>query len=179
MIPQQASDRSHWYGIHVKPKQEGRADANLRRWGLETLSPWLREPRIACGSHATQYRITPLFPGYIFARFDAEALLAKVRLTRGVHSVLGFGEYATPLDDAIISLLRSRMGADGSVRVAEPQPGDAVQIIDGPLRSLVGVFERELRGQDRVLILLTTIGCQVHVKIDKAFIRKTTIRVTA
>lgn len=160
-----------WYVVHTKPKQEGRAETNLQAWGIETLSPRLRERRYSA-RHPSAFRIAPLFPQYIFARFEADSLLSKVRLTRGVHDVVGFGEYATPVADEIITLIRNRLSDGGFVTVAEPVPGDLVSIEAGPLRSLVGVFEREMRGRDRVMVLLTTVGANARVQLPKAFIRK-------
>lgn len=164
------STSCRWYVVQSKPKQEVRADANLRRWGLDTVTPLIRESRL---SHASPQpsRISPLFPGYLFARFPL-SLLAKVRVTRGVSNVIGFGEYATPVDDGVIELIRSRIDGDGFVRMAEPQPGDAVRITHGPLRSLVGVFEKELQGRDRVQLLLTALGVQTRVQLARAHIRK-------
>lgn len=172
MCPFHASSRLNWYVVQTKPKQEDRAVLNLKRWGVETLAPRLRELRSSRAAGAS-YRIAPLFPGYVFARFDAAALLAKVRLTRGVSRVVGFGESATPLSDAAVELIRVRMREDGSVRPDPLQPGDAVRIVDGPLRSLLGVFERSLRGEDRVLILLSLMGSQARVQLPAAFIERT------
>ncbi len=166
-----AASDPRWYVVHSKPRQEARADANLRSWGVETLYPRLREYH-DCLERGTAYRIAPLFPRYLFARFDAAALLAKVRLTRGVHDVLAFGAYATPVDDEIIALVHGRIEPDGFVRVAAPRPGDVVQIAEGPLRSLVGIFEREMDGRDRVMVLLTTVGCRARIHIAKSFIRR-------
>jgi len=164
-------DRRRWYAVHSKPKQELRADSNLRYWGVETLMPKRSDPPWDRLSRITD-RVRPLFPGYLFARFDADALLSKVRLTRGVHSVVGFGEQGTPIDDAIITFIRGRLQEDGFVRIKEPRPGDVVTIINGPLRSLTGIFERELRDQDRVVILLTVINAQAHVNVAKADVRR-------
>lgn len=168
----QAPDTLRWYVVRTKPKQEARADSNLRFWRVETLAPHLREPRAPTGSAGSRYQITPLFPGYIFARFDVDLLLSKVRRTRGVHDVVGFGAGAAAVDDGVIDLIRSRIGEDGYVHVAEPRPGDTVRIEEGSLRSFVGIFERELRGQDRVVILLTTIAAQARVEIAKTAIRR-------
>lgn len=156
-----------WYVVQTKPKQEQRAELNLKRWGVETLAPRLREP---AGGRAA-YRSAPLFPGYVFARFHAASLLAKVRLTRGVSKVVGFGEYATPLGEAAVELIRSRMHRDGFVHLDPPQQGDLVRIVDGPLRSLLGIFERHLHGDDRVLILLTAMGVQARAQVPAAFVR--------
>jgi transcriptional antiterminator RfaH len=164
------SHSCRWYVVQSKPNQEVRADTNLRRWGLDTVTPMIRESRHSRASDHPS-RVSPLFPGYLFARFPL-TLLAKVRLTRGVSNVVAFGEYATPIDDGVIELMRSRIDSDGFVRMAEPQPGDAVRITDGPLRSFVGIFEKELQGRDRVMILLTVLGAQTRVQLARAHIQK-------
>jgi len=172
-----AEDRFRWYVLQTKPKQELRAELNLRRWQVETLAPRLREiRRLPAGG--TAYREGPLFPNYLFARFDAEQLAGKVRLTRGVQRVVGLGELATPVDDGIIALIRDRIGEDGFVAPPEAQPGDTVEIVDGPLQSLVGVFERRLSATDRVVILLAAIG-QARVQVARTAIRKATMRSVA
>jgi transcription elongation factor/antiterminator RfaH len=162
----------HWYVVHTKAHQEIRAEMNLLRWGLEVLSPKLRNTRAPPGS-AIYPGVAPLFPGYIFARFDAELLLGKVRNTRGVHSVVGFGEYATPVEDEVIHLIQSRLQPDGMVCVPRLRPGEPVQVVDGPLQSLAGVFERELRREDRVQILLNTMYGQLRVQLPGHAIRST------
>jgi transcription antitermination factor NusG len=116
--------------------------------------------------------VAPLFPNYLFARFDAAQQLAKVRLTRGVQGVVGFGEYATAVDDSVITILKTRIDENGYVRPAAPQPGDAVEIMSGPFRSIVGTFERRLCARDRVAILLATLGGGARVIVAKAEIRK-------
>lgn len=171
MFHGEATESPRWYVIHSKPKQEARAESNLRAWGIETFGPQLRELRPIRRPNDAPYCVTPLFPGYLFARFEAVALYAKVRLTRGVHSVVGFGESATPVDDSVISLIRSRVADDGFVHL-DVELGDLVEIVEGPLRSLVGVFENALNGGDRVRVLLTTIACPARVQVPKAFIRK-------
>lgn len=162
---------ARWYVIRTKPKQESRADANLSSWGLETFRPSVRELSSRSGRDAT-FIVAPLFPGYLFARFDATRLLTKVRLTRGVHSVLGFGEPATSIDEEAIALIRSRVRDDGLVELDGPQVGDTVEVVHGPLRSLVGIFDSALSSGERVRILLMSVTCHAHVEVPKVFIRK-------
>jgi transcription antitermination factor NusG len=52
------------------------------------------------------------------------------------------------------------------------KPGDEVLIQDGPLKSFAGVFEREMKGADRVRILIHTLSYQAHVEIEKEMIKK-------
>jgi transcriptional antiterminator RfaH len=165
------SESMCWYAVRTKPKQETRAELNLHARGIEVLAPKVREPHSHRKSTALSYAITPLFPGYLFARFAAAALLAKVRLTRGVQGVVGFGEYATAVDDAIVELIRGRIQQDGFVRIEEPRPGEMVTVVAGPLRTLTGVFERR-RGHDRAVILLGILGAQMHAEIPIAAVRR-------
>jgi transcriptional antiterminator RfaH len=173
MIAADVPDRRRWYVVQTKPRQDVRAESNLRRWNVQTFAPKVREVRRSAGGE-TSYRVAPLFPNYLFARFDADVLTAKIRLTRGIQRVVGFGEYATPVDDAIVRLIQEQIADDGFVRARDLQPGDAVEIIDGPLRSFVGVFERRTCARDRVVILLTTIGGHQRVQVAEAAMRKTT-----
>ena len=166
-----ASER--WYVIRTKPKQESRAEANLHSGGLETFAPRVRELRITTRYDA-RFIVASLFPGYLFARFDASTWLAKVRMTRGVHSIVGFGEPATPVDDAAVHLIRNQVSDDGLIRIDDaPRVGDTVEVIGGPLRSLVGIFETGLSGGERARILLLSVMCQARVDVPSAFIRKT------
>jgi transcriptional antiterminator RfaH len=162
--------QSSWYVVQTKPKQEARVEMNLRQAGIATLAPRIVEARQSRNG-TVWFQPAPLFPNYLFARFDAEALLTKVRLTRGVQRVVGFGEYATPVHDSIIEVIRGRLGEDGLVRPMAVQRGDRVEIVDGPLHSLTGVFERHASGGERVVILLTAMGRAAQVEIGAVTIR--------
>ena len=168
---QEARDSNRWYVLQTKPRQEMRAELNLRCRGIETLAPKILQPRRSQRGE-TLFQASPMFPNYVFARFELESMFAKIRLTRGVRKVVGLGECATPVQESVIHFVQSRLGDDGIVRLPGPQPGDPVEIIEGPLRSFVGLFERSLPARDRVVILLSTIGCQARVQVAKAAIRK-------
>ena len=159
-----------WYVVQTKPKQEARAEANLQQSGIPTLARRIVESRRS-RTGTVWFQPAPLFPNYLFAHFDAHAVLTKVRHTRGVQRVVGLGEYATPVHDSMIELIRDRIGEDGFVRPAELHRGDRIEVVDGPLRSFTGVFERHVNGRQRVVILLTTLGCPARVEVDTAMIR--------
>lgn len=176
MSSHQAFDGLRWYVVQTKPKQESRADANLRHHGLPTFVPKMKSPRVRGPEGRVSYVVTPLFPGYIFSRFDADRQLQNVRLTRGVQKVIGLGEHATPVEDDVIELIQARIGEDGLVKLGEPQRGDAVRVISGPFRSLEGVFEERLHGRDRVLILISTMASQARVQLPSTSIQNRTTR---
>lgn len=162
-----------WYAVHTHPKQEARADSNLRAWGVETFSPKLRECRYNEFSGAPIFIPQFLFPRYIFARFQAERLLHKVRNTRGVFGVVSLGDRPARVDDEVIALIKAQVGADGYIYLKdEPQVGDTVVIKNGPLKSFTGIFERKMQDSERVIILLNSISFQGRVCVDINLVEK-------
>src|SRR5205085_8571472 len=121
-------DSLSWYVVQTNPKQESRADLNLRAWNVETLAPKFKQYAYNQFTGKPTLIIKPLFPRYIFARFRPKDALHKIRYTRGVHSVVSFGESFTRVDDEIITLIQSRMQKDGFVLIGEKfAPGDEVR----------------------------------------------------
>lgn len=166
-------EEPRWYAIHTKPKQENRADSNLRAWHVETFTPKIKELSFNPFSGKPIYTTKPLFYRYIFAHFEASKLLHKVSFTRGVQKVVCFGGCPTAIDDEIIALIQSRRGEDGFIRMGEKfLPGDKVMINSGYFKGLAGVFEEEVNAHERVAILLTTIDYQARILIDKGRLRK-------
>lgn len=162
-----------WYVIHTKPKQEDRAIKNLSAWNIESFTPKLKQVRLNFYKGRPEHIIKPLFPRYIFARFNLSRFISKVRFTRGVHSIVSFGDKPTPVENDIIELVKLRMGKEGCVSLQEKlHPGDLVRIEDGPLKNLKGVFERQMRDEERVMILLNTVAYQVHIELPRILVKK-------
>lgn len=162
-----------WYLIHTHPKQEGRADGNLRAWRIETFTPMLRERCYNGVTKAKTHRIKPLFYCYIFARFDITNLYHKIRFTRGVNSVVSCGNVPTPVSEEVIQLIRAKVDAGGYVNLEEPfETGDEIIIRDEPLQILKGIFQGYTKDDERVRILLNAVSYQAHVAIDRALVDK-------
>ncbi|MBI3952219.1 MAG: hypothetical protein HY314_17355 [Acidobacteria bacterium] len=160
-----------WYAIHTKPRQEVLAEYNLQTLGLATFNPKLKEKKLIRG--VRQDVIKPLFPNYIFCKFRCQEFLRAVKYSRGVRGVVGAGDEPTPVDEEIIAIIHERM-KEGYV-VIEPlkfQPGDTVMVEDGPLQGFVGIFERETKDSERVVILLNTIKYQARVVMERAKLKK-------
>ena len=168
----------HWYAIHTKPRQEERAEQNLRTLNsgnlkVETFMPRVREDRFNPVLKQRVHVIKPLFPSYIFARFDAGSMLHKVWFTRGVDKVVNFGQTPAIVADEIISLIRLQMGTDGYVQIGqELAAGDTVRIKAGPLNNFVAVFERNASAAKRIQLLLSAVSYQCRIEIDRDLIEK-------
>lgn len=170
---EQAYDIPRWYVIKSQPKQETRAETNLNAWNVETFLPRMKERRQQPHTGAATYSIRPLFPGYLFARFQASALFHKINFTRGVQSIVGFGSGPVAVEDEVIELIQSHVREDGCVRLEEEfKAGDRVMIKEGPLKNLTGVFQRDLTPSDRVMILLTTVSYQGSLTVERYAVAK-------
>lgn len=165
-------DNARWYAIHTKPNQEERASQNLLAWGVETFVPLLRKRCFEEHLARAVYRIEPLFRSYIFARFNASKMLHKVRFTRGVHNVVSCCSVPTPVDDEIVTLIKSR-AEDGFVRLDDDlKHGDEVVISGGQFKGISGIFDRSSSKSERVMLLLRTITYQAYVEVESALVRK-------
>lgn len=157
-----------WYAIQTKPCQEEVVAEQLRQRGVEVFLPKRRQRRVMWGVEREEVR--PLFPGYLFGRFCLAEKYRAVRWAVGVRDVVRSGEVPLPVDEEIIRMIRERMDGRGYV-VIGPRPGEAVEIVEGPLRGLRGVLEAEVGDGERVLVLLTAIEYQARVMIERSALR--------
>jgi transcriptional antiterminator RfaH len=162
-------DICSWYAIHTKPLQEMRAESNLTCLGIETYLPKFKE------CHHEQYDsrgagiIKPLFPRYFFARFTFNTLGHKVRYTRGVRDVVGFGKTPIPIDDEIIKLVQSKHDGLGYIRLERNlNPRGEIIVYDDTCVDLHGIFEQNVSSSARVMILLKAIQSQAYLWSFKA-----------
>jgi len=126
-----------------------------------------------CALPISTYITQPLFPRYLFAKFNAGEQLSKILFTRGVHNVVCFGDSPASFYHYIIDLLRARIDENGFVKQDEElKPGDKVMINAGPLRNLMGIFEREMKGSDRITILLTAIEYQGRLVVNRDMVQR-------
>ena len=160
-----------WYAVYTKPKQEGIVADSLRGAGLEVFNPKLKQKKYVHGAYKDI--IGPLFPSYIFVRFEPTNFSWMIRYTRGVRKIVG-GDSPWPVSDEVIDLIKSQE-ENGLISIKPPElrSGDRVIIKDGPLQGLSGIFEKEISGQERVILLLTAIEYQARIVIDKVFLAKT------
>jgi transcriptional antiterminator RfaH len=160
-----------WYVIQTKPKKEGEANSYLSTKGVEIFSPLIESFTTRNGRMSKELK--PLFPGYIFGKFDLEQNYPLVRWGRGVKKVLGFGGYPTSISDEVVEVIKERTDTQGIVRIKQKfKPNDLVRIKTGPLKDLLGIFERWVSDNERVRVLLNLIGYQPAVEIHYSMIEK-------
>ncbi len=160
-----------WYVVNTKPKNEDRAASNLLSGGIEALSPKLRLKKYKNYRFVTV--IEPMFPGYIFAKFDPIEEFRIVKYTRGVKTIVHFGERIVPIHEELIEFIKSKL--ENGIATIQKKPlskGDKIIIKDGPFKGLTGIFEREMDGKERVTILLDAVQFAAKMEIDRELIEK-------
>ena len=160
-----------WYVIQTKPKKEDEAKSYLSTKGVEVFSPLMENFLLRNGRMNKELK--SLFPGYIFGKFDLEQNYPLVRWAKGVKKVLGFGEYPTPISEEVVEIIRERTDTQGVVRLKfQFQANDVIRIKTGPLKDLLGIFERWMPDGERVRILLSLMSYQPVVEIHYSMIEK-------
>jgi transcriptional antiterminator RfaH len=157
----------HWYVIRTKPHQESRAECHLRQLPVETFLPLVKHHKWIRRQKKTA--VEPLFPRYFFAQFDIDHRYRAVNFANGVLNIVEFGSKPAEVSESVIEDIRKRL-VNGYVipQTERFQQGQSVRIKSGPFEGLEAVFIREMSQQDRVLLLLNTLGLQAKLSMEKS-----------
>jgi len=165
-----------WFVVHTKPRQEEIAEENLVRQGFDIYCPRIQLERRRRGKRIKV--IEAMFPRYLFIRFTpGQDDITSVRSTKGVTQLLRFGGELARVPDSVIQSIKSFAADPSGIYIEllpEPKPGDPVRIIEGSFAGLTGVFYKR-NSEERVIILLSILGEQNRVMLNKAQIELATI----
>ncbi len=155
-----------WYALTVAPRKEKVTAQTLQRAGFEGFLPLYSSERFWSDRIKTLEK--PLFPGYVFCRFDMRVRPAILR-TPGVVSIVSFGKTPEPVDDGEVAALQSvcRSGL-AATPWPTPEVGSKVRLHEGPLRGLEGILVEDKK--TRLVLSLTLLQRSVAVEIDRAWI---------
>ncbi len=155
----------NWFVINTKPKKEFQVEKLFTEGGIEVYNPKYRH----------ENKIKPFFAGYGFVHFDFPAQYQLVKYTRGVKRVIGNREAPTAISEEVIREIKSRE-IDGLIELykygEEPEVGDEIEVVEGPLKGLRGMFKKELTAKERVIILLNYVTYQGQLIIEKEKLKK-------
>lgn len=153
-----------WFAVISKPQHERVVHDGLTQKGLESFLPTYLASRR--WSDRVKRLALPLFPGYVFCRFEVDQYVPVVR-TPGVRSVVSFGADIPSIPDHDIERIRL-MTASGLAVDPWPylQNGQRVRVNDGPLMGLEGILA-ESRGTWRVVVNLELLQRSVAVQFAR------------
>lgn len=154
------------YALRVKSRHEKSVAQALELQGYEQLLP-LYERRYRwthANSRTVRIRRLPLFPTYVFCRFDAERCLPIVK-TPGVLNIVSFARSPVPLAETEITAVQRIAESRCPIAPHPPlQIGSYVQIRQGPLSGLSGFLERS-KGRCHLVVGISLLQRAVSVEV--------------
>lgn len=154
-----------WFVLNTKPKKEYQVERLFVEGGIQVYFP----------KYLHEKKVKPFFPGYGFIYFDFPDQYQLVRYTRGVKRIVGHDVGPIPLDKEVIEQIKKRE-IEGYIELDKfgqnPDIGDEIEVMEGPLKGLRGLFHRELTDKERVLILLNYVSYQGQLIIEKKKLKK-------
>jgi transcription antitermination factor NusG len=165
-----------WYALQLRARWESSTANLLSGKGYQTFLPtYTTLKRGRGGSNEVR---TPLFPGYLFCRFNVFDRL-PVLITPGVISVVGTGRIPVPVEDSELEAIQKMVSTGLQV---EPWPylevGQLVRIQDGALTGVEGVLT-SFKGTRRMVVSISLLRRSVALEIDRSVVSPVQSRHTA
>jgi transcription antitermination factor NusG len=157
-----------WFALQTRSRYEHFVAAMLRGKGYELFLPVYTSQRR--WSDRMRNLELPLFPGYLFCRFNPLDRFPIV-VTPGVLQVVGIGKNPVPIADAEIVALQTAVQS-GLPREPWPflQIGQRVRVECGPLCGLEGILTG-FKGHHRLVLSVTLLQRSVAVQVEESWVR--------
>jgi transcription antitermination factor NusG len=157
---------NNWFVVMSKPGKQEEAYKKLSsNPELLVFNPKIKQ----YSTKRSQYIVQPLFPMYLFVKFNIEKHLRMIKYTRGVLKILGA---PTSIPDTLVENIKQRSDESGIIQakysIEEIKKGDKVRIINGPLEGIETVVSGLYNEQQRVEILMDLM----RIVINKDHITK-------
>ena len=144
-----------WYVVHSKLRKEYAVYEQLCAKSIEAYYPTLRvkpvNPRSA--------KIRPIFPRYLFVNTNlGEIGVEAIQWIPGVKYLMPQGGEPLSISDIVINELKrlvTVIDKRGPLDVMNVQQGGLAQITDGPFAGNNVLFNMQISGLDRVMIILS------------------------
>ena len=162
------TDQTHpWFAVQTRTRYENLAAKQLSGRGYEVFLPFYQCKRR--WSDRMQEFDVPLFPGYLFCRFNLLDRL-PILTTPGVIQIVGIGKTPIPVDEEEVVALQT------AVRTGMPRHpwpflnvGQKVRVEAGPLFGLEGVL-LSFKGRYRLVLSVSLLQRSVAVEVDGAWV---------
>ena len=162
-----AGARFPWYAVQCWLRKESLIAAQLEGQGIECFLPKYKSLREWSDRKKEVER--PLFPGYLFCRFDYTQRRPVV-VTPGVVQIVGCGRTPTPIEDREIQAIQIAVASGVS---GQPWPylevGEKVRIHTGTLSGLEGILVN-FKGNHRVVLSVTLLQRSVALEVDLSWV---------
>jgi transcription antitermination factor NusG len=152
-----------WFALQVRSRYENIVTAHLEGKGYEWFLPLYKDRRR--WSDRVKEIEQPLFPGYLFCRFDLLNRLPILTIP-GVVQIVGTAKTPIPIDESEMAAIQTAVQS-GLPR--EPlqflQIGQKVRMNHGPLCGLEGIL-LDFRGRDHLVLSVTLLQRSIAVQVE-------------
>jgi len=162
-----SNSKASWYALQVRSRKEGYVASQIAGQGYECLLPTYKS--IRKWSDRVKEVEQPLFPGYLFCRFDFQNRRPLIT-TPGVLQIVGYGRTAISVSDEEIQSLQL---AASSEMPKQPWPylevGQRVRVNYGTLSGLEGILVN-VKGNHRVVLSVTLLQRSVAMEVETSWL---------
>ncbi len=163
-----ASKMKRWYLLYCKRGDQKRAQQHLENQGVECFYPQIDVKKVVRGKEKQVKE--PLFPSYIFVRFDYEQgpSFTTVRSTRGVVDFIKFGARPHEVQGGLVYELKEFEKCcedEPEECCVEFESGQVVKINSGQFAGVEAIFHQK-DGEARSIMLVKMISKVVPISIE-------------
>ena len=156
-----------WFAVRVKSNREKITSLGLSGKGYEVFLP-----EYITGLAPGSGRKDPLFPGYLFCRFDVNRRLPVLTIPGVVH-IVGLGKTPLPISEDEIVSLRAVVRSSIPINADEAYTvGAKVQIDRGPLSGVSGVVVGSQR--KKLIVSITLLQRSISVELPQDWLGQQT-----
>lgn len=163
-----SNSQHQWYALTVKHHHEKTVSQALEGRDLEHFLPLYRSFHRSGGR--MQPVMLPLFPGYVFCRFDISHRLPVLTIP-GVGSIVCIGHAPAPIAESELANIETMIQSDLSLSPHEALlAGQEVYIERGPLQGIYGTLV-ESHANYRLLVSISLLQRAVSAEVDLDCVR--------
>ena len=152
-----------WFVLQFKSNSHHQATKNLNRQGFETFLPLHDHTSRKLSRFVNTSK--PLFPGYMFIRFDrTKPEWHKINNTYGVSRLVTYNSILKSIPTGFVEGLMKRYDLSGKLLpIQKLKKGDQVTVLTGPFANFIACVEKYETNQ-RIWILLELMGRKAKVQ---------------
>ncbi len=166
-VAEKGASKFPWFALQVRSRREQPIAAHLKGQGFECFLPMYKSTRR--WSDRVKEVDQPLFPGYLFCRFDLHNR-GPLLMTPGIQQIVGIGRTPMPVEESEMESIRQAL-ASGLPSLPWPylELGQRVRVNHGSLKDLEGILIN-FKGSNRVVLSVSLLQRSVAMEIDLSWV---------